>query len=289
MTIYIFNWLYLVIIIGLFAVTFSLVVFTKNRSPKFNYWFIFSLLLLNFILHFLKIFLPFDRYYLDLPYSFARISLENICAVSVVLFPFFYLFGNKYFKDVMVILGVISALAVYFYPSDAIGVKLDNSEACVEIFRFYFCHAPLFICPVLMLTNGFHTFSYKRVPLIPVVFYGYLFVIFINKLCLWSCGIIQCDAATFFSRDFANPSFVFGVSSSFDSMLWWVDYVVPPFLRYVTDTGVKYYFPVLWIIPISYPLFLLFLYSFMYVVGDRLHTKAAFEGFKQKIRLKRAK
>ena len=102
------NWLYILIILGLFLVIFLLIIFTKHRSYKFNYWFIFSILMLNFVLHFLKIFLPFENYFYGLPYSLLRISLENICAVSVVVFPFIYLSKNNYLKDVMIIVGIMS-------------------------------------------------------------------------------------------------------------------------------------------------------------------------------------
>lgn len=283
------NWLYILIILGLFLVIFLLIIFTKRRSYKFNYWFIFSILMLNFVLHFLKIFLPFENYFYGLPYSLMRISFENICAVSVAVFPFIYLSKNNYLKDVMIIVGIMSGLLVYFIPSQALVTPLDSVANCVEIFRFYFCHAPLVICPILMLSNHMHKFSYKRVPFLPLIFYSYFVIVFINKVIFAATGLLDVDIYTFFSRDDNNPSFVFGISSNYDNVLGWTDYLIPSIFKYIDPNGVKYYTPILWLIPFTYPVLLIALYSFMYLIGDRRNMKIVIAEYKQKIKLAKAK
>ena len=80
------NGLYIAMNIFLFVLAVVTVIVASKVKQEYVHKFIVFLLFLNFALHFLKIFLP--SYYGDLPFSLKKVSPDNICAVSVIFFPF---------------------------------------------------------------------------------------------------------------------------------------------------------------------------------------------------------
>lgn len=241
------NIFYFIPIILLVIITVLLVFLMRNKSKDFVDKFIFIMLLVNAALHFLKIFLPTKDYFFDLPYSFARISFENICAVSVILFPILYLFKNKYLNDAIVVIGVFSAIAAYAVPGGLAERSLTNPADFVEVFRYYLCHAPLLIAPVLMLTKKLHKLSYRRFFVVGGLFMVNLTVVFLNALLMKGTGVLPCTWEQFFSRNYANPGLIFGPNTHmYEGGMKYLDYLIPPFFKYTTSSGDIGFIPVLW-------------------------------------------
>lgn len=250
-----FNFAYFVPLIIIAVITVFLVLFTRKKSQKFNYNLIFIILLVNAILHFLKIFIPTVDYFYDLPYSIARISLENICAVSVVSFPILFLLKNKYAYDAIFYIGILSALAALLMPTGAFNRELNNFTNIIEVIRYYLCHTPLLICPILMISNKIHHLSYRRMYVAGLAFMINVSIVFLNALLLKGSGVINCTWEQFFSRNYCNPGLVFGPNKMmYDAGMKYVSMLVPNFLKYTTSSGDLGYIPVLWYIT---PIFLI--------------------------------
>ena len=113
---------------------------------------LFGLLLIGLALHFLKAYIP--------PYSVdeARMLRDswfvNICGANIALFPFLFFSKNKYVKDYMFYIGVISGLIALFYPQEPLA-KLDQLVEFLDIVRFYYHHWMVMAMPLLMVQVSF--------------------------------------------------------------------------------------------------------------------------------------
>jgi hypothetical protein len=130
---------------------------TKERTQKIV---IFSLLIFGLLLHFLKVFFP--PYSTDESRMLRDSWFVNICAANIALFPFIYLIKNKYLKEYMVYIGVLSGLIALFYPQEPLA-KSDQLGEFWDVLRFYYHHWMLIACPLLMVLFKHHTLSWKRV------------------------------------------------------------------------------------------------------------------------------
>ena len=77
-------------------------------------------LILALIVHFLNPLIPVYRD--NLPESLMAITLESICAISTVAFPFIYVSKSKALKDYMVVLGIISGFLTLLIPAEALNI-----------------------------------------------------------------------------------------------------------------------------------------------------------------------
>lgn len=238
---------YLIIIgIAVFA-TYLIVKYLDNKSKKFIYNFIFVLLILGFITHFSK---PFFKPYTEMDYPLAKVSFENICAVSVILFPFIYISKSDTLKDYMVILGVISGIISFLIPVIIIQHKLFS----YEVFRFYFIHFIIFLGPFLMGRYQIHRIDIRRTMRIPIVLLIVLSIIFINELTITALG--WEPRANLFDPSMRNPSLIFGlgevpsdVPDQFKSLTKILTFTTPDFLKNISYLPKGAYFPLIWMIP----------------------------------------
>lgn len=240
------NGLYIAMIVFLLVLSALVIIFARKVKPEVAHVVIVVLLFTNFVLHFLKIFLP--SYFGDLPYSIKKVTPDNICAVSVIFFPFMYLWGGKYFKDYMFYLGIVSGLGVYLYPSSYDGYVINNVDTVVEIARFYFSHLPLVIAPLAMVASGLHRPHHRRVFMTPLIFLGVLSVVGLNEVFLKLSGITNASWQDVFSNNYRNGAMVFGPMSVLDASLGRFYWMILPFLTYQwPGSNLTYYVPVLWI------------------------------------------
>ena len=92
--------------------TVGLYFLLRKRSESTQKAVLFGFLLLGFILHFLKAYIP--------PYSVdeARMLRDswfiNICGANIALFPILFFCKDKRAKDYMVCIGIISGLIAIF-------------------------------------------------------------------------------------------------------------------------------------------------------------------------------
>lgn len=273
------NFLYWLMIVFLFAFAFGSFALCKKFGKKFTWIFILTILWVNFLLHFAKQFNPFYRQ--DFPYSLRMSSGENICAISIMVMPFVFLYGPDDLKDYMIYIGIISGLGVYFFPTALIGLDISKSENLLEVVRFYFCHMGLVVCPFLLISTGLHTPGYKHVFKMPIFFLIHMGINYLNEILLTGSGLMSVSWETLLSRDFHNGGCAKGPATSWDSFASWFYWA---FLHFEYD-GELYFIPIIWgffPIMIGGPI-LAFLLSLPFNLRN---VRVDLEGLKQKLLLR---
>ncbi len=272
------------IALGILITVFS-VRFLKHKTPKFRYWFIFGLIIFNLIIHLLKIFIyP----YTTVDYVITKVSFENVCAVSALLYPFLYFSKNKTLKDYMVLVGMASGIITFIYPVDVMSQFFNGKEFfatarpafMLENIRFYTSHLILFIVPFLMMHYGFHTLSIKRAYRAPFMLVIILVIIFINELILTLLGWIPKHE--FFDPRYRNPSFIFGVRGDLAGLGMVLGVFVPLAFRTNPWFIGEAYLPVIWLVIPAMIYGGLIALTFMFIYD----TKETLYFFKLKMRLK---
>lgn len=246
-----FNGYYFLYIFIAFGLTILSVKFLKNKTDRFRHWFIFGLIMINLAVHFLKVLL--------FPYSlvdevWTKVSFENICAVSVLLFPFLYFTKNKTLKDYMVMVGMASGIITFIAPLDAMSEFFNGtiyigprSAFMLENIRFYLAHFLLFLVPFLMMHFKMHELSIRRAYRAPFMLLLVLLLIFINELMMTAIGWVP--KSDLFDPNKRNPSFIFGARSSFTGLGLFIGLLVPSFMMLTHPVyEFTFYIPVLWLV-----------------------------------------
>lgn len=235
--------LYWIMAIGIFFVLFFVL---KNKSRKTQYLVLFSLLLFNFALHFLKLF--FEPYRSGLPGSFRKVSFENICAVSVLIMPWVFLYKkSKALNHYVFFIGVVGGVAAFIYPTEALG----EAPFVFDTIRFYVCHYILFLVPFLSALLGMFQPEIKKFWLIPLVFIMVEYLILINEIVLIKLDLVNSDLAAFLDRDTRNNAFIFGPTSDMGGISKAFTIFTPPLFTkdiFNINNGVPFYWPVIWMV-----------------------------------------
>lgn len=149
----IFSVVYFVWIILAIVLMYLLHYLLQNKSERFKYYFLFSLTVLAWIIH-------FSRIWLDPDLSTHTIFFEDLCGFSTMVYPFFFLSKNKVLKDYMYFVGGVFAAHSLFYPNNIEGDPI----LYFNTIRFFFAHFILVSVPVLMVTWKLHVPSIKHIP-----------------------------------------------------------------------------------------------------------------------------
>ncbi len=244
------NLYYFIYIAIAIVLTYGIIKFLNNKSDKFRHYFIFGMIMFAFIIHFLKIFIP--PYSTHVDYLITKVSLENICAVSTVAFPFLYFTKNKTLKDYMIMVGMASGILTFMFPVDAIsdyfnGEQIGQKGAfSIEVIRFYSAHYILFAAPFLIMHYKMYELSIKRAWRAPFVLIGVLVIILINEALITFAGWVPKEE--FFDPQFRNPSFVFGIRGDLTGIGAILGVLVPLAFRSNPVTGEPHFWPVIWLI-----------------------------------------
>jgi len=242
-----FNFYYFLYITFALGLLIGLYFLLRNKSKKTSTIVLFCILLSNFVLHFLK--LAFDSYQSWMPYAIRSITPENICVVSVLVFPWVFLSKKKILKDYMFYMGMISGLGATIIPIDAIGRNIFEFDTV----RFYYCHILIWVVPLLMVLLKLHTLDYKRIIKLPFLAYFVLCIILVNEVILAGAGFVNINH--FFSNEIRNSALIFGplVDVAFLGILFTP--LTPNLFLTVPigpNAGTVYYWPILWLIIPSY-------------------------------------
>ena len=179
----------------------------KNRSEKTQKIVLFALLAFGLLLHFLKIFIP--PYSTNETLKLREIWFVNICGANIAIFPFLYLFKNKYFKDYMFYIGVISGFLALAYPIEPME-KANQLAEFWDILRFYYHHWMLLAVPLLMVLFKHHELSYKRILSAPIGLLLIMLFIMLNQIFQSELGFISLRNNDFLNINYKNSSYIWG-------------------------------------------------------------------------------
>ncbi|MCF7932749.1 MAG: hypothetical protein K9K93_06230 [Acholeplasmataceae bacterium] len=224
------------------ALTAFFDVLFKNRSTRVKTLVLFLLLLSAFGLHFLKLILV-ERYARGLPYTVTYASLENICAVSVIVFPWIFLSRHRGLRDYMVIVGTLSGLAAFLIPTEGIG----RDPFSAGVLRFYYSHFVIFVVPYLMARWKLHRIDLRRIFVLPFYVYGVMALIMVNEFVLNALGLVNATFQDYLSAEFRNTAFVFGIPEILSDFKPFMYALTPKVFLTHPITGDFLHWPILWV------------------------------------------
>ncbi|MBQ5841892.1 MAG: YwaF family protein [Clostridia bacterium] len=249
-----FNFWYFFWLILAAGATAGLYFLLRNRSVKLQKTVLFALLVVGFLLHFLKVYIP--------PYSIdeARMLRDswfvNICAANIALFPFMFFSKNEKIKDYMFYIGVLSGLIALFYPQEPMA-KVDQLAEQLDIVRFYYHHWMVMAVPLLSVLFKHHKLSYKRVFSAPVGLLLLMLFIMLNQLFQAELGFVPLHSENnFLGIGYKNTSYIWGPGVN-DAIGSFFAIFTPEIFKTVPVgqyAGQEKYWPWFWIIV---PVFLL--------------------------------
>ena len=222
----------------------------RGRSRRVAEGALFAVLLAGFVLHFAKLF--FEPYRSWMPYALRTVTPENLCAVSVLLFPWLFLSRGKLARDYLFYMGVVSGLGATLIPVDVIGRPAFEFETL----RFYFSHVTLWVVPLLMVMLKVHALDYRRIPRVPLLVYAVMGVIVVNEVILIGAGFVH--AGHLFSSEVRNSALIFGPLSDVEFLGRLFLPLTPPVFTRVPvgpNAGAVFYWPIVWLVVPSFVYF----------------------------------
>ena len=206
-----FFWMFIQI-----AATVGLYFALRKARPFVQDCVLFGLLLLGLAFHFLKMYIPpysevIDGAYVITDRGWRDSWLVNICAANIGLFPFMYFFKNKYLRDYMFYIGLLTGLIVLVYPQEPIA-KGDAAAQMAEIwdiYRFYFHHWMIMTVPLLMVLLKRHKLSYKRIWVAPAGMLMLMLFIILNQIFQSELGFIPLRNGNLIPN-YKNTSYIWG-------------------------------------------------------------------------------
>lgn len=261
-----YYFLFLFIIMNITVLSIKLV---KHKSKKFIRNFVFGMLFLNFIVHFLKLtFHPYSTYF---PNSLRNITFENICAVNTLIFPWIYLSKNKLLNDYLVILGIISGIGACVFPFQSTGFETIS----LDIIRFYFSHTILFLAPLILVFSGQHKIELKNIFKIPFIFYFVCIIILTNEVILMALGIVDGNMQSLLNPNIRNFALIFGPNHHLKKFRWLYEPFVPKIFKTVPfgpNAGEVLYWPIIWLVIPAY-IYLVHIGCLIYFIFNKLLDK----------------
>lgn len=243
-----FNFWYMFWMILSIGTIAGLYYFLKEKSVKTQKIVLFSFLVVGFLLHFLKAYIP--PYSVDEARHLRDSWFINICAANIALFPFFFFSKKDYIKDYMFYLGVLSGVLALVYPQEPMA-KLDQAAEQLDIIRFYYHHWMVMAVPLLMVMLGLHKPSWKRVLAAPIGLLQLMLFIILNQVLMSELGFVPLHSQQdFLAIGYKNTSYIWGPGEN-DAIGSFFALFTPEFLKTVPVgeyAGQEKYWPWFWMI-----------------------------------------
>ena len=246
-----FNFWYFFWLIILGGLTVGLYFLLSKRSERTQKLVLFSILVMGLALHFLKAYIP--PYSVDEARHLRDSWFVNICGANICLFVFMFFSKNKYVKDYMFYIGVISGLIALFYPQEPL-VKSNQAGELLDIIRFYIHHWELIAVPLLMVLLGLHKLSYKRILSAPTGLLLVMLFIMLNQIFQSELGFIPLRSDEFFDINYKNSSYIWGPGEN-DAIGNFLAMLTPDFFKTIPVgefKGQEKYWPWFWLIVPAY-------------------------------------
>ena len=225
----------------------------RNKSTKTQKIVLFSFLAFGLLAHFLKVLYP--PYSVDEARKLRDAWFVNICGANIALFPFLFWSKNKYVKDYMFYIGVLSGLIALFYPQEPLA-KSNQLGEFWDIVRFYYHHWMLLAVPLLLVLFKQHTLSYKRILSAPIGVLLLMLFIILNQIFQSELGFIPLRNADIFDTHYKNSSYIWGPGTN-DAIGSFFALFCPKFFTKIPVgefAGQTKYWPWFWMI---FPVFIL--------------------------------
>ena len=260
-------WYFFFLIIGTLSIV-GLYFLLRNKSTKTQKIVLLSILFFNLALHFLK--LTFPPYSTNPDKAIREVWFINVCATSVLFFPFLFLSKSETAKDYMVFLGIISGFLAFLYPTEAI----NKSVLTLDLWRFYICHWIIIAIPMLTVLLKLHKLDITRIWKTPICVSAMLLFIICNQILQSELGIISLRNQDMFNINFHNPSLIWGPT---DGVAVIFSCLTPDFMKTIPwgeFAGQEKYWPFFWMLPgvilyfILVPLIICFIFDFKGTVSS---------------------
>lgn len=254
MIIKMFNFWYFFWLILYSGLTVAIYYLLRKKKDTTKKAVLFGLLLLGFLFHFLKAYIP--PYSVDEARHLRDSWFINICAANIALFPIIFLSKSDRAKDYMFYIGVLSGVLALFYPQEPLAKSNQLAEQW-DIVRYYYHHWMIIGVPVLMVKLGLHKPSYKRILWAPTGLLLLMLFIMLNQIFQSELGFIPLrDRNNFFGIDYKNTSYIWGPGEN-DAIGNFLARFCPKFFRTVPVgqyAGEAKYWPWFWMIVPAYVL-----------------------------------
>lgn len=269
--------------------TVLIILYLKNKSNEQRYKFIIILSILTIVLHLIKpFFFPYNSKIPELagiisfPEILRKITFENVCAVSALIYLPVLLTKNKVALDYIVTIGLLGGFLAFMYPTEVILGQFDSVDVSYRLglfsfdtIRFYTVHFLIFIIPFILLYFKMHELKLKRAPLLTLSVLIMMTLVLVNEFVLlklgWLDGLSEKLGLTtkelFYSHNYRNSSFVYGIADSLAKPGKIITVFVPNFMKNI---------PVLWIL-IPATIYAPLIYTGFMFTSNKEQTKSEFK------------
>lgn len=264
------------------GLTIGLYFLFRNKSMRAKKILIASLVIFNLFLHFFRILFP--PYSNNIDKAMEESWFINICAVSVLTFPFLFFSKSQTAKDWMFYIGVISGFLALVYPTEALG----HSVSTFNLWRFYACHIIIIMAPLLMILLKIHALNYKNVWKMPFCMMAVLLFIICNQVLQSELGIIPMRGNDIFEAGcgYKNTSLIWGPTDAVSVLFTWL---TPNFMKTIpwgVYAGQAKYWPFFYLLPGAFVYFWI-IPLLLCLPWELKHIKQDFANFKNKIKQKK--
>lgn len=211
-----------------------------KKCPKgMQHFVIFLISIVNLLQHLFKGVI-YPQY--QAGYSLHLSTAYNFCALLIILTPIIYLFKNNYLRCFISFAGMMASALSIAFPYWFIG----QSAFTWEVYRFYICHALLFLTSSLPLFLGLTKYKFKYFWSMGLMFFLSLGLIVANNVIFLKAGWFTESPSTpiFEFLSAYNPVWLMHPPVGFDWLITIFNFVTPAYFLGANPWNLC--IPVLW-------------------------------------------